>query len=351
MTGYNVRDFGAKGDGKTDDTAAIQRAIDQAAQAQGTVYVPEGVFLSSTLALRPNTGLLGNPTWEFRNFGGSIIRLNDEEADCLIDITGAYGCTIQGMCLDGGKLGHDTHGVLLKKDEQGKREDTPLIDGCRIGRFTGSGIHFVKAWCFSLRHNMICHNGGDGLYLGGWDGFILDNWFSGNGKAGIGAYQANASITMTGNRIEWNRRCGIVVYGGNHYTICGNYVDRSGGPAIALLHGDPHPCLVFSITGNILYRSGKAEWPRDEPFESTHIQFERAQGVVFSGNTLCVGRDDGAGGEWSPDHAMVFGSLDGCMITNNVMHNGARKELIVDRGNNTNTVVKDNVGSIGTLPW
>ena len=82
-----------------------------------------------------------------------------------------------------------------------------------------------------------------------------------------------------------------------------------------------------------------------------YIQFERAQGVVFSGNTLCVGRDDGAGGEWSPDYAMVFGSLDGCMITNNVMHNGASKELIIDRGNHTNTVVKDNVGSIGTLPW
>jgi polygalacturonase len=37
----NVRDEGAKGDGKTDDTAAIQRAIDAVGGAGGTVYVPD----------------------------------------------------------------------------------------------------------------------------------------------------------------------------------------------------------------------------------------------------------------------------------------------------------------------
>jgi hypothetical protein len=43
--GYSVRDFGAKGDGKTDDTAAFQKAMDAAHEAGGgVVLAPRGVY-------------------------------------------------------------------------------------------------------------------------------------------------------------------------------------------------------------------------------------------------------------------------------------------------------------------
>lgn len=47
----NVRDFGAKGDGKTDDTAAIQAAI-LSSPKQSRVYVPKGVYRFSHLFLK-----------------------------------------------------------------------------------------------------------------------------------------------------------------------------------------------------------------------------------------------------------------------------------------------------------
>lgn len=43
----NVRNFGAKGDGVTDDTEAIQNAIDSAAVNGGVVYLPTGIYLVS----------------------------------------------------------------------------------------------------------------------------------------------------------------------------------------------------------------------------------------------------------------------------------------------------------------
>ena len=49
---YQVKDFGAKGDGKTLDTHAIQAAIDAAARTQGTVIFDGGVYLSGSLFLK-----------------------------------------------------------------------------------------------------------------------------------------------------------------------------------------------------------------------------------------------------------------------------------------------------------
>src|SRR5215813_12511626 len=55
---YNVRVFGASGDGKTLDTPAINKTIDAAAAAGGgTVFFPAGLYLSVTIRLKSNVAL------------------------------------------------------------------------------------------------------------------------------------------------------------------------------------------------------------------------------------------------------------------------------------------------------
>src|SRR5204862_5152148 len=52
---FNVQNYGARGDGKSDDTAAIQAAINAAdASGGGTVYLPAGSYRITGLTLGIN---------------------------------------------------------------------------------------------------------------------------------------------------------------------------------------------------------------------------------------------------------------------------------------------------------
>ena len=55
---YDVKNYGAKGDGKTLDTPAINKAIEEAAaNGGGTVYFPAGTYLSVSIHLKSNVAI------------------------------------------------------------------------------------------------------------------------------------------------------------------------------------------------------------------------------------------------------------------------------------------------------
>jgi polygalacturonase len=69
---FDVKHFGAKGDGKRFDTAAINRAIAAAhAAGGGTVRFPAGTYLSASIHLQSNVGLFLEP--------GCVIEAADHE--------------------------------------------------------------------------------------------------------------------------------------------------------------------------------------------------------------------------------------------------------------------------------
>jgi hypothetical protein len=350
----NARDFGAKGDGVADDTAALQKAIEAAAKRQETVYLPAGVYLCSTLKLRPQTGLFGHPAFSYQANGGAVLKLNDAKAKCLLDMTEAIGSTVEGVCLDGNKqMGQGIHGIMVDKPDYGKHEDGWRIERCRVSNFSGDGIHLGRIWCFSIRHSMIAFNKGNGIRLRGWDGFILDNWLSGNGDAGFGAYDENAAVTMTANRIEWNAKAGIEIHGGSHYNIMGNYIDRSGGPGIKLVsgsHWDPPihmSCDCFTITGNVIHRSGAPNWGQPQGPDDSHLRFEEVEGLVCTSNTMTANRDDNDKGIFSPRYGIVCHKLKDSIVKDNVLRKGALKVLVDDQGEHSeNVIIRDNIGSL-----
>ena len=54
----DVRACGAIGDGETDDTAAIQKALDTCRDGGGTVYFPPGWYAMRTVKVHSNTDLV-----------------------------------------------------------------------------------------------------------------------------------------------------------------------------------------------------------------------------------------------------------------------------------------------------
>ena len=75
----NVRDFGAKGDGQTDDTAAFSRAIKSVVQkGGGTVYVPAGHYaVKGNLIVPKSVYLCGEWKNPDKHLGGRMIRQID----------------------------------------------------------------------------------------------------------------------------------------------------------------------------------------------------------------------------------------------------------------------------------
>jgi len=55
---FNVKDFGAIGDGETNDTPAINRAIEKCnASGGGTVYFPAGRYSAASIHIQSNVRL------------------------------------------------------------------------------------------------------------------------------------------------------------------------------------------------------------------------------------------------------------------------------------------------------
>ena len=325
----DVRKAGATGDGKTDDTAALQRALDAAAEKSGGVFVPPGTYLTHALHVPAGVALTGVPAWNYSGPGGSVLRLAGAQSGCLLDLTDARGATIDGLALDGRNLGTDIHGMALNRTEWGKHEDGFRIERCQVAHFSGDGLHLDCVWCFSVRHSMLAFNKGDGMAVRGWDGFILDNWFSGNGRAGYAARRENASITFTANRIEWNGEENMVVADGDGYQITGNFFDRAGTCGLAL-RKVRRGCEQVTITGNFIKRSGKLA--HADSHDSAQLLLEGGQGVTCVGNNIQAGRDDGGTGTYSPSYGIVYQGLENCVIRDNVLHNGALRELMLDLG-------------------
>lgn len=118
---FDVKDFGARGNGLQDDARAIQAAIDAASVRGGTVLLPPGEYaVGRTLELRSNVHLMGSGP------NATVLRLPNGAAQrqvpaasgrvprvslAVLELYAVRGVTISGLRIDGNKQGNGYLGL------------------------------------------------------------------------------------------------------------------------------------------------------------------------------------------------------------------------------------------------
>lgn len=135
----SVKDFGAVGDGVTDDTTAIQYAIINA--SGGVVFFPKGIYLVSNLNAFDAAGakLLGESRYNCiikakPGTVGSLLRNSNAAAG-----TSAY-CSVDSLCID--LNGQNVVGIDFSSVNNSTAQNFFIKGGESLGAATGTGVKF-----------------------------------------------------------------------------------------------------------------------------------------------------------------------------------------------------------------
>ncbi|MFC1410925.1 glycosyl hydrolase family 28-related protein [Streptacidiphilus sp. N1-12] len=174
----NVRDYGAVGDGKHDDTAQIQSALN-AVTAGGVVYFPNGVYeISAPLVVTvAGTKLVGDKASTGYSAGGS----NQTTIDALPGFTGAAMLQVSGVpdfaMRDLTVHGTNTTGTTVGVSLTGA--GSCMIENVLVGRTAGDGFFVQGNNPVVMRQVGVWHAGASS---GAGYGFnlqaITDSWYT-----------------------------------------------------------------------------------------------------------------------------------------------------------------------------
>lgn len=229
MAIFNVKNYGAKGNGIADDRVAIQKALDAAANAGGgEVYIPTGIYTIGTGGEKPTYAGLqirDNVTVYGDGMGQTVIKVKDGSTGGMTGIMrtpykgSTENVTVRDLTLDGnrdhvtGKYDGWFNGYA--PGEVGKDTNINLIR-MEIKDCSGYGFDPHEQTEDMLIKDSVSH--GNGL-----DGFVADFMFNGkfegnlaydNDRHGFNVVTSTYNFQLIDNIARDNRGGGFVVQRG-----------------------------------------------------------------------------------------------------------------------------------------
>lgn len=252
---YNVRDYGATGNGTTDDAASIQSAVTAATTTGGTVYLPPGVYKVLTAIVPANNIVImgagiGNTIIEP---GAAVCAINSTLVGTYVKATPLTRFTLAHLTIDGVNQGATfnvgTKGVFCQYLAQCQFEDL-IVQNCVA---TGLGIDFLTQGTVihavrAIGNGRLNQGGGSGAGSNGIgvgtaqytveDFTISDCYASGNGRYGImiesqtGATSYGARVSNCFSTANFNHGFGSAGGNGAIWSHCIAYANNLDGFSI-----------------------------------------------------------------------------------------------------------------------
>jgi len=211
---FNIKNYGARGDGKTVNTQAINKAVTACADAGGgTVVVPAGIFLTGTVQLKSHVTLMLEK--------GAVIKgVTDLEAYLPYVPTremGKYdnankfrwnralilGVGVADVAITGSGTIDGDHVVDPQGEERMRGPHTVLFAESRNLSFSGVTVNNAANYAFmayeienAVYHNLTVNQGWDGIHIRGGKHVIIRNssFYTGD-DAIAGGYWEDMVIT------------------------------------------------------------------------------------------------------------------------------------------------------------
>jgi Pectate lyase superfamily protein/Right handed beta helix region len=264
----SARDFGAVGDGRADDTAALQKALDATLSgSEGMLVIPPGTYrVTRTLRVAPTPGAAGNMVRQsgILAHGAHVI---SEIADGGNVFEFLSRSTIRFVLIEGLDIlgsGHEGHGIYVECD----RNDAYFYNFCLrdvvIQDCGGDGCHMIgNVFEGQIINTYLRKNAGNGLTLGhGTHGGILSAIhvfgcvFGDNARHGVAMVNNCYDASFHGCYFLLNGQFGLTAENGctllsncgfeNNHTAARNF--DAGDAGIALNNfGTLVGCTAYSL--------------------------------------------------------------------------------------------------------
>lgn len=268
-TPINVKSYGAVGDGKTDDTVALQNAINAAISGNASLFVPSGQYVHGPLTAaggalkmvgegRLNSVLLLNASGVSLTFSNSNFSQIQDMGFGLHGgpqtVVGTDGPTMSGSC------------------------DNSEWRGCNFSGFGGSGLAFSGDSSGQSGHKVIdCYflgNGGVQLDMAHSNDFhIVDNQFG--VLEGVAGAQAGCNLnnsaagTYKGN-YHWGNVVAFTASSAHYLRVIGNRFEMSGKEGVVM-----NGCVDVIFSNNSIHTNSQS-------------QFGAYDNAYFSGMTTLI---------------------------------------------------------------